>query len=365
MSLLSERYKRRIGLVQEALRDRSLEALWVEPSVGLFYLTGLEPVSLERLFGLLLPVSGRPRMVVPLLLKDECEHVDIAEHITWSDSQGPEKAAAAALNGVSRLLVQGSLPVWSLRLLEKVRPGVEVEQDLGLLSGFRERKEAEEVDLIRRSGALTDDTVSWVGSLDLENLTERQLAGKIQAHYLELGRQPSPYGLVATGENAAMPHYVGGDVPIRTAQPLLVDFGGAIDGYWSDITRIYFPRDLDPEVKEAYEIVCNAYDAAFGVVEPGIQCGEVDRAARSVIEEAGYGDAFLHRTGHGLGLEVHEEPYLREGNEKPLEVGHVFSIEPGIYVRGRFGVRYENIVHLAQEGPESMNLSPRSHFFQG
>jgi Xaa-Pro dipeptidase len=365
VSPLAEHHKRRIGLVQEALRDRNLEALWVEPSVGLFYLTGLELVSLERLFGLLLPASGRPKMVVPLLLKDECEHVDIAEHITWSDSEGPEKAAAAALYGVSRLLVQGSLPFWSLHLLEKVNPAMEVEQDPGLLSGFRERKEVEEVDLIRRSGALTDEIVSWIGSLDLENLTERRLAGKVQARYLELGHQPSPYGLVATGENAAMPHYVGGDVPIHTAQPLLMDFGGAIEGYWSDITRIYFPRDLDPEVEEAYEIVCNAYDAAFGVLEPGIPCGEVDRAARSVIDEAGYGDVFLHRTGHGLGLEVHEEPYLRDSNEKPLEVGHVFSIEPGVYVRGRFGVRYENIVHLGQGGPESMNLSPRKHFFQG
>jgi Xaa-Pro dipeptidase len=199
--------------------------------------------------------------------------------------------------------------------------------------------------------------------LDLENFTERQLAGKIQARYLELGHRPSPFGLVATGANTAMPHYVGGDVPINTEQLLLMDFGCAIDGYWSDITRIYFPRDLEEEVEEAYEIVCEAYEAAFDVLEPGVPCQEVDRAARKVIENAGYGDAFLHRTGHGLGLEVHEEPYLRDGNEKPLEVGHVFSVEPGIYLQERFGVRYENIVHLGAHGPEPMNLSPRKHFF--
>jgi len=363
VSPLSERYQRRLGGLQEVLRERGAEALWVEPSVGLLYLTGLEPVSMERLFGLLVPASGAPRIVVPLLLKDECEHVDEAEQVVWSDSEGPEKATAKVLGGILHLVVQGSLPVWSLRLLEQARPGMEIEQDPGMLAGLRERKEPEEVELIRRSGALTDETVSWVGTLDLENLTERQLAGKIQARYLELGHRPSPYGLIATGANTAMPHYVGGDVPIRTDQPLLMDFGCAIDGYWSDITRIYFPRDLEEGLEEAYEIVCRAYDAAFAILEPGIPCREVDRAARAVIEDAGYGDAFLHRTGHGLGLEVHEEPYLRDGNQKPLEVGHVFSVEPGIYVQDRFGVRYENIIHLGREGPESMNLSPRKHFF--
>jgi Xaa-Pro aminopeptidase len=363
VSPLARRYQRRLGGLQEKLHERVAEALWVEPSVGLFYLTGLEPVSMERLFGLLVPTSGPPRMVVPLLLKDECEHVDVAEQVVWSDAEGPENAAATALEGVSRLLVQGSLPVWSLRLLETAKPGLEVEEDPSVLSGMRERKEPEEVELIRRSGALTDEAVSWVGTLDLENLTERQLSGKIQARYLELGHRPSPHGLIATGSNTAMPHYVGGDVPISTAKLLLMDFGCAVDGYWSDITRIYFPRDLEEEVEEAYQVVCEAYDAAFGVLEPGMPCREVDRAAREVIENAGYGDAFLHRTGHGLGLEVHEEPYLRDGNEKPLEVGHVFSVEPGIYLHGRFGVRYENIVHLGADGPEPMNLSPRKHYF--
>jgi Xaa-Pro aminopeptidase len=361
VSPLAQRYQGRLEGLQEKLSERGAEALWLEPSVGLFYLTGLEPVSMERLFGLLVPASGAPRMVVPLLLKDECEHVDVAEPFVWGDAEGPENATAAALEGVSHLLVQGSLPVWSLRLLE--RPGMEIEEDHSVLSGLREQKEPEEVDLIRRSGALTDETVSWVGTLDLGNLTERQLSGKIQARYLELGHTPSPHGLIATGANTAMPHYVGGDVPISTEQILLMDFGCAVDGYWSDITRIYFPRELEEEVEEAYEIVCEAYEAAFGVLEPGVPCQEVDRAARKVIENAGYGDAFLHRTGHGLGLEVHEEPYIRDGNERPLEVGHVFSIEPGIYLLGHFGVRYENIVHLGAEGPEPMNLSPRQHYF--
>lgn len=362
---LAEHHKRRIGRVREALRERGLEALWVEPSVGLFYLTGLEPVSMERLFGLLIPSSGELRMVVPLLLRDECSHMDdSAQMIVWDDSEGPERAVEIALKDIARLHVQGSLPSWMLFLLQKVRPGLQVEQDPGILSGLRERKDAGEVELLRKSGEITDEMVEWVGTLDLANLTERQLAGRIQARYMEIGLRPSSEGLIASGANTAMPHYVGGDVQIRDDQPLLMDFGCAVEGYWSDITRIYFPRELDPEIEEVYEIVCEAYDTAFAAIGPGVPCEEVDRSARAVIEKAGYGENFLHRTGHGLGLEVHEEPYIREGNEKPLEVGHVFSVEPGIYVQGRFGIRYENIVYLGEEGPEPLNLNPRKHFFE-
>lgn len=134
-----------------------------------------------------------------------------------------------------------------------------------------------------------------------------------------------------------------------------MDFGCALDGYWSDITRLCFTQDLDRQTSEAYEeVVCAAYDAAFAVLRSGVPCGEVDRAAREVIEGAGYGDDLLH----------HEEPYLKSGNDKPHEVGHVFSIEPGIHVGGRFGVRFENIVHLGPDGPEPMNASPRKYHFK-
>jgi Xaa-Pro aminopeptidase len=301
---------------------------------------------------------------VPLLLRDECEHVDIAEHFVWGDDEGPDGAVEAALKGLSRLHVQGSLPYWTLRAITAVRTDLQVEPDPGVLSGLRERKDEDEVELIRRSGAITDETVEWVGSLALGGMTEGELSGRLQAHYLELGHKPTPYGLVAAGANAAMPHYTGGDVLIRTDEPLLMDFGGSVGGYWSDITRIYFPTHLDAEIEEAYEVVCQAYDAAFDTLEPGITCHEVDHAARAVIESGGYGGRFIHRTGHGLGLEVHEPPYLRSGNNQALEVGHVFSVEPGIYVPERFGMRYENIVYLGADGPESMNHSPRRHVFK-
>jgi Xaa-Pro aminopeptidase len=363
MSELTQRFRDRLRRAQEETAARGLEALWIEPSVGLSYLTGLDLVSIERVTALIIPAEGDLRMVVPLLLRDECGYLGASMEV-WDDNEGPDAAVQRALKDISSLHVQGSLPAAHLFALKHAVPGLEAAEDPGIIRDLRERKDSEEVAAIKRSGEVTDGLVEWIGGLDLASLTERQVALNIEARFLMLGYKPSPYGLVASGANAAMPHYVGGDTPISMEHLLLLDFGCAVDGYWSDITRIYFPEDLDSQIEEAYGIVCDAYEAAFAILEPGVPCNEIDRAARAVIAKAGYGENFLHRTGHGLGLEVHEPPYLTGMNDRPLEVGHVFSIEPGIYVAGRFGVRYENIVHLAPDGPESMNKSPRRHLLK-
>jgi Xaa-Pro dipeptidase len=159
-----------------------------------------------------------------------------------------------------------------------------------------------------------------------------------------------------------MPHYSGGPVSIEKNSPLLADFGGGVGGYLSDITRVYLPREADDELKRAYEVVVQANEAAFGKAGPGVTCEEVDRAARSVIENAGLDEYFIHRTGHGLGLEEHEAPYIRAGDKTELRPGHVFTIEPGVYVSGRFGLRYENVVAVTERGVESLNESPAYHW---
>ncbi len=153
-----------------------------------------------------------------------------------------------------------------------------------------------------------------------------------------------------------MPHHETGETAIAADTPLLTDFGCIVGGYHSDTTRVHLPAD-DGEAAEAYAIVRAAHDAVIAGLEPGLSCHEADRLARDVIDAAGHGEHFIHRTGHGVGLEIHEEPYLRPGNPAPLQVGHVFSVEPGIYVPGRFGVRYENLVHLGADGPELLNAA--------
>jgi Xaa-Pro aminopeptidase len=238
--------------------------------------------------------------------------------------------------------------------MQAARSGLTVEIEDSIVASARAVKDESEMEALRRAGRVTDGTVEWVASLDLTGLTERQLARRISQHYTEAGHRPWDDLLIASGANAAMGHY-NGDLAIDRSVPLLIDIGSGVDGYQSDTTRVLFPAKVETEVEDAYGAVLDAYQAALSTVAPGVPAQEVDRAARRVITQAGYGDRFNHRTGHGVGLDIHEHPYIREGNAEPLQVGNCFSIEPGIYVPGRFGLRYENLVLLTSAGPEVLN----------
>ncbi|HET7483242.1 MAG TPA: Xaa-Pro peptidase family protein [Actinomycetota bacterium] len=349
-------YRDRIAALTRIMGERGVRHLWVEPSTGFRYLTGHLPISMERLTGLLVSAEGNVALLSPTMLAQELD--GITEDVrAWDDSEGPTRATAGILDGVDKLHVQGSLAMWMFDALRS-SASVDIDVDPGCMSSLREHKDLHEVDILRRSAKIADDTQVWISTQDVRDLTENQLRGRIRAHFLELGVDPSP-PLVATGANAAMPHYEGGDVEILPDRPLLCDFGAALDGYWSDITRVFMPNGIEDQVSKAYEVVCAAYDAAFAAVAPGVRCRDVDAAARKVIDDAGLGDRFIHRTGHGVGLDVHEPPFLDGGNDAELEVGHVFSIEPGVYVPGGFGLRYENLVYLGPDGPEALNRAPR------
>lgn len=345
------------GAVRE-LAENGADALWVEPSTNFTYLFGFDLLSLERLCGVVVTATGELRALVPLMHAEEFEGVRGIELFTWTDGDGPGDAAASCLKGIKTLLVSHALPAWALLALKEAS-GAEIELDEVILPGLRVRKDSDEVDQLRRAGAVTDEVIEWISSQIPDCASEADLALRIKAHYLELGHDDM-LALVASGANAAMPHHLGSDQPIEGGSPLLIDIGARIGTYWSDTTRVFFPGDNN-DVGAAYEAVVNAYDAAFSSVGPGVPCEQIDRAARSVIEDAGYGEYFIHRTGHGLGLEVHEPPFLRGGNPMPLEVGNVFTIEPGVYLPNRFGLRFENSVYLGPDGPEELNKTPRVH----
>lgn len=348
-----------VPAIQEALVEQAVDALWVDASVGLRYLTGLNLMALERPCGLLIPARGEPRMLVPLLLHPETAELPV-EQVVWADHEGHEDALGRLLAGVRRCYVQPALPTGVAMSMRAVQPGLEVEVDPGVLAELRARKGPDELERLRRAAALADDTAAWIGTLRLEGYTERRLETEIAVRFLRAQAGIYDY-IVATGANAAIPHHGASEAPIVLDRPLLTDFGCVVDGYHSDITRMYFPAETRSEVAEAYAIVCEAYDAVLAMLRPGVTCEEADRAARDVIEAAGHGDHFLSRTGHGIGLEVHEPPYLRSGSTRALAAGNVFSVEPSIAVDGRFGVRYENIVHLTADGPEVLNAAARFH----
>jgi Xaa-Pro aminopeptidase len=341
--------------IRAAVREAGADALWVHPGVDLRHLTGLAPLAMERPTALVVLAGGGLRALAPEMLAPELAEVEGAEVVAWGDGDGPAAAIARVLDGVHTLLVHASLPTGTAFALRAARPGLELVLDPGILAGLRERKRPDELEHLRAAGRHADEAALWIAAQPRSGLTERELALRLAVRFLEAGADPYDHYIVATGAHGALPHHVTGDTPIDPAQPLLCDFGCTVAGYHSDITRTYLPEGEDGEVAEALEIVRAAHDAVIAGLEPGLPAHEADKLARDVIAAAGYGDRFIHRTGHGVGLEIHEPPYLRPGNPDPLQAGHVFSVEPGIYVPGSFGVRYENLVHLGPDGPELLN----------
>ena len=342
---------RHLDAIRAGIRDAGADALWVHPAIDFRYLTGLAPIAMERPTALVILADGM-RVLAPEMLAPELA-LEGAEVDAWSDGDGPEAAIARVLDGVGRCLIEPDLPSGTAFALRAARPGLELTLDPGILAGLRERKAPDELEALRAAGREADAAMEWVAGADLAGRSERWLALELQMRFLGRGVEPYDY-VIASGANGALPHHETGETAIAADAPLLTDFGCVAGGYYSDMTRVHLPPD-GGEAAEAYAIVRAAHDAVIAGLEPGLPCHEADRLARAVIEAAGHGERFIHRTGHGVGLEIHEEPYLRPGNPAPLQVGHVFSVEPGIYVPGRFGVRYENLVHLGADGPELLN----------
>jgi Xaa-Pro aminopeptidase len=342
---------RHLERIRAALADAGADALWVHPAVDFRYLTGLAPIAVERPTALVILADGL-RVLAPEMLAPELA-IEGADVAAWSDGDGPEAAIARVLDGVARCLIEPDLPSGVAFALRAARPGLDLALDRGVLSALRQAKAPDELEHLRAAGREADAAMAWVAEADLDGRSERWLALELQMRFLRRGVEPYDY-VIAAGANGALPHHETGETPIRADAPLLTDFGCVVGGYYSDMTRVHLPAG-DGEAAEAYAVVRAAHDAVIAGLEPGLPCHEADRLARDVIEAAGHGERFIHRTGHGVGLEIHEEPYLRPGNPAPLQVGHVFSVEPGIYVPGRFGVRYENLVHLGPDGPELLN----------
>jgi D-alanyl-D-alanine dipeptidase len=228
-----------------------------------------------------------------------------------------------------------------------------------VLSRLRSRKEEGEVQLLDRAARSADETFHLVTREGIEGKTEAQVARALREALVETGHDTALFWIVGSGPNGASPHHDSGSREIRAGDTVVLDFGGRAAGYCSDVSRTVSVGESSEEAKEVHEIVRHAQQAAFEAVRPGVPAEEIDRVARDVITEAGYGPAFIHRTGHGIGLEEHEDPYLVEGNLELLEPGMAFSIEPGIYLEGRFGVRIEDIVVVTADGAERLNHAPR------
>ncbi|WP_135822187.1 M24 family metallopeptidase [Halostella litorea] len=361
-------FKDRLHRCQNALAEEDVDALVLFPSPNLLYLTGFDEEPGERhLLAFVTPDDFA--IVAPQMYAEQIiEETYIDDVDAWSDGDDPMVAVRTVLDrlgvgGGEVLLDDRMFALFSLDV-QNALPDASFGLASEVLDDLRVRKEEVELDALREAARISDEASEAVRAMGAEavGMTEAELAEEIRAEVDALGGEGLPFEpIVGSGPKGAQPHYRHGDRTIRAGEPVILDFGTQFDGYPGDQTRtVVFDGDPPEEFEEIHAVVHDALDAAVDAVEPGVAAEEVDAAARSVIEDAGYGDRFLHRTGHGIGLEVHEEPYIVAGNETPLEPGMVHSIEPGIYLEGKYGARIEDIVVVTEDDCERLNHSPRT-----
>lgn len=354
----------RLERAAAAAEKAGFDALFVTPGSDLRYLIGAVGGSFERLTCLVLPVSGNPTLVVPKLELPGYESVLVDElgvqAATWVDGEDPAALAAGLVKSAKRVAVSDFTPALHVLGLRDALSGVEQQLAGPVIRELRMRKDASEIDSLRQAGAAIDRVHARMGEFLRAGRTENEVAADVAAAILEEGHAVAEFVIVGSGPNGASPHHGASDRVIEQGDVVVIDIGGPVaEGYNSDSTRTYAigtPRDED--VAKTYAVLQQAQQAAVDAVRPGVTAQDVDRAARKVIEDAGFGEYFIHRTGHGIGLDVHEEPYIVEGNDLPLEPGMAFSVEPGIYQSGRWGARIEDIVVCTEDGVESLNNRP-------
>jgi len=356
----------RLNRLMKLAGARGFDALALVPGPNLFYLTGLSFHLSERPVVAVFPVSGRPSIVLPAFEAIKVEHTTVRlEIFSYTDEEGYAPAFRSACDAMGlNSQVVGVEPlqmrVLEMRLLEQHAPGSRLVPAGDVLAELRSCKDEHELEQMRRAIAVTEKALRSTMEQVQAGMTERAVAALLMVEMLRAGGEGMSFApLVVAGPNAASPHAGPSDRPIQPGETIVVDCGVTVSGYAADITRTFAIGALEPELARVYEVVRAANEAGRAAAGPGVPAEEVDGAARAVIEEAGYGAYFTHRTGHGLGLEVHEPPYIVAGNERPLEPGMTFTVEPGIYLPGRGGVRVEDDVVVTSDGAESLTSFPR------
>jgi Xaa-Pro aminopeptidase len=358
----TDRYALRRTRALEAADAEGLAGILVSPGPDLAYLTAYTPLPLERLTLLVLSVGNDPTLVVPTLERPSAERttgVALLALRDWRDGLDDPYAIVAGMLAPGRYAITDRTWASHLLALERSAPDRSFAAAGEALPLLRAVKDPEEIERLRAAGSAADAAFADVIELPFAGRSETELAAELDRLLLEHGHQRVDFTIVGSGPNGASGHHEPGERRIAPGDAVVMDFGGVRDDYCSDITRTVFVGEPTDEQREVYAIVRAAQQAAFEAVRPGVSAQEVDRAARAVITEAGYGDRFVHRTGHGIGLEIHEPPYIVEGNATPLEPGMTFSDEPGIYLEGRFGVRIEDQVVVTVQGAERLNEASR------
>ena len=358
----SDVYARRLSAGAAAASDAGVAGLVITPGYDLRYLVGSAAQTFERLTALVIPATGAPTVVVPRLelasLKDSAI-LELGLNVQdWVDGDDPYELVAVALGGHARIAVTDSMPALHLLPLAE-RLGAVPVLATDVLRSLRMIKDPAEIDALRKAGAAIDRVHARVPEFLVPGRTEAEVAGDIAKAIVAEGHSEVAFIIVGSGPHGADPHHEQSDRVLQAGDIVVVDIGGPYaPGYNSDCTRTYSLGQPSADIAEQYAVLQRAQAAAVEFVRPGVTAEQVDAAARDVLADAGLAEYFVHRTGHGIGLSVHEEPYIVAGNDLPLTEGMAFSVEPGIYFPGRWGARIEDIVIVTADGAEAVNAGP-------
>jgi Xaa-Pro aminopeptidase len=358
-------YRSRLVRCQKLMSEREIDALFLALGPNMYYLSGFLEEPGERLLSLIVPRSGEPLFIVPQLYEQQVKALTWVEKlVSWKDSEDPNAVLSATMRQVvtEHATIAVDTRMWSrfLLMLLAALPDARFLDAASVMNVLRIKKTPEEIALMVRAAEIADTAFTETVKECREGMTEHQVAAKIVNEMRIQGADSVPFEpITGSGPNGALPHYRSGDRKLQRGDLVVLDYGCIYRGYFSDITRTIVVGSCDDERKKVYSIVRSAQEKAYQAAVEGIEAQSVDNAARKIIEAAGYGQFFIHRTGHGIGLEVHEDPYIVAGNSMKLDDGMAFSIEPGIYLPGKFGVRIEDIVVIQAGKAQRLNKCTR------
>ena len=364
-----ERFEARLAACRVAVAERGLASLLLSVGPDLRYLTGFVGEPMERLTLLIVPREGPVALLVPRLEAQKAAGTPLvaagsARVVPFDESDDAAALVADMLSSHATAPIGVSDRMWSMHLLrlEAALPGRRFESASVVMRELRQVKDADEARLLALAAEAADRTIDAVSAGSLADRTEADVSREIRRRLIDEGHDIADFAIVGSGPNSASPHHDAGHRVIRAGEPVVLDIGGTRAGYASDTTRTVWVAGEagiapEPEFVRVFELVRDAQARATAAIRPGVPAEQIDATARSVIADAGYADFFTHRLGHGIGLEVHEDPYVVAGNSTPLKPGTAFSVEPGVYLPGRWGVRLENIVMCSETGATVLNRS--------
>lgn len=359
-------YHKRLSQLRARMQETQTDLLVIGPSSHMVWLTGLSPHGDERPVMLMVSQS-HAGFLMPALNVSSCRKKTNIEFYSWSDGEGPNAALSRLLADIGSQKTDISVVIdetmradFALLVLDRIMVKNR-NYTIDTIGYLRSIKDDYEYEILKQNAIINDGAMQAAFAALKVGITEVEIATIVKQYYKDHGAR-TEFTSVCFGENGAFPHHHTGDQKLKQNDCVLIDIGGRYKGYPSDMTRVTVFGEPSEKFKQVHQIVEKAVAAALNAAKPGVRASDVDSAARKVIVDSGYGDCFLHRTGHGLGIDLHELPNIAANSDVVLQAGHVFSIEPGIYLQGEFGIRLEEIVILREDGPEILSNLKREIF---